>query len=35
MKEKNILKDDIEDDVLERMPQWFKRLRRAYFEKHL
>jgi hypothetical protein len=26
MKEKSILKEHIEDDVLTRMPNWFKRL---------
>jgi len=26
----NVLLEDIDEEVLERMPEWFKRLRRAY-----
>lgn len=29
-KELNILKDELDDEILEKMPEWFKRLRQAY-----
>jgi hypothetical protein len=31
---KNILIEEIDEEILERMPEWFKRLRTAYLSRY-